>query len=163
MTDQARPGEPLRVEPETTALRDLRTVMLDFGLTLGRRMNLHSTDLSAIEHLAFSPLPLGPGDLATRLGISPAATTELVDRLERAGHVERRRDLADRRRIRLQPTQSAVREVHQHLRPLIAAFDGLAAEMTPADRSAVLRYLTGATAIYQQWAADDPDPPSTGP
>ncbi|GGQ85149.1 MarR family winged helix-turn-helix transcriptional regulator [Couchioplanes azureus] len=156
MTDQVRPAGSPRVEPETAALRDLRTVMLDFGLTLGRRMQLHSTDLSAIEHLAFARQPLGPGELAARLGISPAATTELVDRLERAGHVERRRDLADRRRVRLEPSQAAVQEVRKHLGSLISAFNDLAAGMPPTDRAAVLRYLTGATEIYKQWAGGEP-------
>jgi DNA-binding MarR family transcriptional regulator len=39
----------------------------------------------------------GPGELERLLSLSPAAATALLGRLERAGHVERQHDTADRR------------------------------------------------------------------
>ncbi|MGI3781126.1 MAG: MarR family transcriptional regulator, partial [Janthinobacterium lividum] len=55
----------------------------------------------AAAHLTSAPEPVGPGEPSGRPGTTPGATTELVDRLERAGHLERRRDTQDRGRVQL--------------------------------------------------------------
>src|SRR4051794_19417182 len=96
--------------PETRLVRELQSAMADAELALSRRLRLSHTDLSALAHLTFAADPLGPGELSFRLGITPAAATQLVDRLARAGHLERRRDSVDRRRVRLVPTASALSE-----------------------------------------------------
>src|ERR671932_2615494 len=113
-TDEAPTGRP-SFAPETTALRALQGAIGEAELALARRMHLNPTDLSAMGHLAFAEDSLGTGELTSRLGISPAATTELVDRLERAGHVLRRRDESDRRREPVTPTPSGTRGGAGHL------------------------------------------------
>ena len=60
-------------------------------------MHMNVSDMRAILLLSERG-PMGGAELARRLGISSAATTVLVDRLERAGHFERVRDTGDRRR-----------------------------------------------------------------
>lgn len=139
-------------EPEALALRRLQSVMNDAEAALARRMRMHPTDLAAMGYLTSVDEPTGPGELAHRLGLSPAAATELVDRLTAAGHVERHRDLADRRRIRLEPSPSASASVLGHLGTLISAVDAAANEATPEEREAILRFLTRITAIYRDWA-----------
>lgn len=141
-----------RPEPETLALRRLQTAMAEAEAALGRRMRLHPTDLAAMSHLTWAPGDLGPGELAHRLGLSPAAATEVVDRLTAAGHVERHRDLADRRRIRLQPSETAVAAVRGSIDPLLAALDAAARDSTPEERAVVARFLERATAVYRDWA-----------
>jgi DNA-binding MarR family transcriptional regulator len=147
------PPAPRRAsEPETAALRSLQVAMDEAQLALGRRMRMNPSDLAAMGHVAGSPVPLGPTDLAGRLGMSPGATTELVDRLERAGHVVRERDAADRRRVRLTPSDSARTEVLRRLGALLDALDGLAADFTQEERAVVRRYLERATAAYREYA-----------
>nr|BFE64231.1 hypothetical protein GCM10020063_087570 [Dactylosporangium thailandense] len=78
-----------------------------------RAHGLHRTDMNAIAHIwraAEERTPLTPGELARRLSLSPAATTALLVRLERAGHVERRPDPEDRRRthLHIQPKARAL-------------------------------------------------------
>ena len=46
-----------------------------------------------------SPYRATPGALAGQLGLSPAAMTNRIDALERAGYVERGHDRDDRRRV----------------------------------------------------------------
>lgn len=149
---EARPGRPT-VEPETTALRELQGAIGEAELALARRMHMNPTDLSAMGHLAFAEESLGTGELTGRLGISPAATTELVDRLERAGHVLRRRDDTDRRRVRLSPSPSATAEVLGHLLPLLDRLDAVVEDLSDDDREAVRRYLASVTEVYRSWAA----------
>ena len=144
-------------QPETLALRRLQTAMADAEAALGRRMGMHPTDLAAMAHLTWAPDPIGPGELAQRLALSPAAATELVDRLTAAGHVERHRDLADRRRIRLEPSEQAVGSVLGHLASLLDALDAAALETAEQDRAAVRRYLDRVTRTYADWADPDRD------
>lgn len=54
--------------------------------------------------------PLSAGQLSDRSGLSPAAMTALIDRLERKGYVRRTRDAADRRRVFVELTDRS-REV----------------------------------------------------
>jgi DNA-binding MarR family transcriptional regulator len=77
------------------------------------RHGLHRTDLNAVAHIAGAAgrqQPFTPGELARLLSLSPSATTAVLDRLERAGHVERVHDAADRRRVlvRMRPAAQDV-------------------------------------------------------
>ena len=152
--DEATSGPPGRwqVEPETKALRVLQTAMTDAETAMARRMRLGQTDMAAMTHLASARQPVGPGWLSARLGLTPAAATELVDRLEKAGHLARERDRSDRRRVNLIPTAGSLIEVNDHLRPLLDSVDAVAAEFTEHERSAILRFLSEVSAIYDEFA-----------
>jgi DNA-binding MarR family transcriptional regulator len=118
-------------------------------------MRMHPTDLSAMSHVAASDGRLGPRELSTRLGITPAAMTDVVDRLEAAGHLLRERDTTDRRRVRLVPTESAATEVRGQLRSLLDRLDALTEQFTAQERDAIHRYLQAATEAYHQFAVAD--------
>lgn len=62
------------------------------------RVGLNSTDLECLDllHLAGA---ITAGRLAEHTGLTTGATTAVIDRLERAGFVRRRRDPDDRRRV----------------------------------------------------------------
>ncbi|GAA2740320.1 MarR family winged helix-turn-helix transcriptional regulator [Terrabacter aerolatus] len=147
---------PRAHEPETWALRALGAATAEASGALARRMRMHPTDLSAMSHVAASDGHLGPRELSTRLGITPAAMTDVVDRLEAAGHLLRERDTADRRRVRLVPTESAATEVRGQLRSLLDRLDALTHEFSDGERDAIHRYLRSATEVYHRFAADDP-------
>lgn len=53
--------------------------------------------------------PIAAGALAAQSGLTTAAVTAVVDRLERAGYARRRRDPGDRRRVLVEPTSLARR------------------------------------------------------
>ncbi|GAA3696545.1 MarR family winged helix-turn-helix transcriptional regulator [Terrabacter ginsenosidimutans] len=149
-------GTPRRVhQPETWALRALGAASAEASGALARRMRMHPTDLSAMSHIAASDGRLGPRELSSRLGITPAAMTDVVDRLEAAGHLLRERDTGDRRRVRLVPTESAATEVRGQLRGLLDRLDALTEEFTEGEREAIHRYLQAATEAYHRFATDD--------
>ncbi len=53
---------------------------------------MHPTDLNAllaVMRAERAGAPLTPGRLGQHLGLSSGATTAVIDRLERAGHVQR--------------------------------------------------------------------------
>ncbi|HWM37931.1 MAG TPA: MarR family transcriptional regulator, partial [Streptomyces sp.] len=51
--------------------------------------------------------PIAAGELTRAAKLSPAATTTVIDRLERAGFVARSRDAANRRRVLVAATEAA--------------------------------------------------------
>lgn len=63
---------------------------------------MHPTDWAALSVLNLAGR-LTSGELAERTGLTTGATTRLIDRLERAGHVRRTADPADRRRVLVEP------------------------------------------------------------
>ena len=149
------------VEPETQTLRRLQTAMGEAEVAMARRLRLGHSELAAMTHLSAAREPVGPGWLSQRLGVTPAAATELVDRLERAGHLERRRDTVDRRRIHLIPSTTALAEVGTELTPLLAALDASIVEFDPAERAAVQRFLDAVVDAYTTFAAEPPHADTT--
>ena len=141
------------MEPETRALRDLQTAMGDAESALARRLGIGLSDMAAMAHLASAGRPVGPTWLSGRLGLTPAAATELVDRLERVGHVARERDRTDRRRVNLIPTEAALAQVGAELKPLLAAVNESAASFTEDERAAIRRFLAEVVDIYTEFAA----------
>ncbi|KJY43166.1 MarR family transcriptional regulator [Streptomyces sp. NRRL B-1568] len=65
---------------------------------LADHLGLHPTDLQCLNLLCLDAEPLTAGGIAKLTGLTPGSATRLVDRLEKAGLVERRTDPADRRR-----------------------------------------------------------------
>ncbi|HEX2313463.1 MAG TPA: MarR family transcriptional regulator [Thermomonospora sp.] len=82
-----------------------------FNQALADRLGLHPTDVQCLNLLALEPEPLTTGRIAELTGLTSGAATRLVDRLERAGYVRRRRDTADRRRVLVEPVSEGMREV----------------------------------------------------
>lgn len=114
---EARERERLSATETAWALREVNRLAAELDVELARRLHLRPLDHAALGHVMSSPTPLGPAELSARLGISTGSGTELVDRLEQAGHLQRRRDTHDRRRVLLHPSPTAVEAVLAELTP----------------------------------------------
>lgn len=103
--------------------------------------------LVAIMDAARSGQALTAGGLGAAVDLSSASVTALVDRLERAGHVERVRDPEDRRRVVLRMTDSALRAGGEFFgglqRDLVAAMGAY----TDEEVAVVRRFLTEMTDV----------------
>lgn len=85
-------------------LRSHGVESLRLAEVFAERHGMHHTDLRALVavlHAEQRGEPLSPGELGAAIGLSSGATTALVDRLERTGHLRRVRGDPDRRRVRL--------------------------------------------------------------
>lgn len=71
------------------------------------RLGLHRSDLRCLHLLKYGSVT--PRDIALQTGLTSGSVTALLDRLEAAGFIERRRSLSDRRsvEIALPPEQQA--------------------------------------------------------
>jgi len=108
--------------------------------------------LVAIMDATRSGEPLSAGGLGTAVSLSSASVTALVDRLERAGHVHRVRDPADRRRVVLEMSESAMAAGGQFFgglqRDLVAAM----AAYSDEELAVVRRFLEQMTDVVVQHA-----------
>lgn len=129
-------------------LRDLVDAGVRVRHHVARTAGLGESELVALQHLALEPL--GPAEVARRLGVSTAASTGIVDRLEQRGHVERRAHAHDRRRTEVHLTDSGRAEIVGHLMPMFVALRDLEAQFTAEELAVVARYLTGATAAFER-------------
>jgi DNA-binding MarR family transcriptional regulator len=104
---------------------------------------LHPTDMTALNLIMTAPMT--PGTLARALNLSASATTSVLDRLEKAGHVIRERDPDDRRRVELQVLDRATALAATFFQPLAREYAAVWEEMSDADRQVVARFLVATT------------------
>ncbi|MFI5985795.1 MarR family winged helix-turn-helix transcriptional regulator [Streptomyces sp. NPDC051555] len=69
-----------------------------FSQAMADHVGLHPTDLQCIALLDIEPGPVSTGDIARLTGLTSGSATRLVDRMVKAGIVERQADPHDRRR-----------------------------------------------------------------
>jgi DNA-binding MarR family transcriptional regulator len=107
------------------------------------RVGINSTDLECLDLLQLAGSTTA-GQMSAKSGLTTGATTAMIDRLERAGFVRRRRDPGDRRVVLVevlhhcsshiaplyQPIQQELAKVHEHF--------------TNRELAIVVRYLTEA-------------------
>jgi DNA-binding MarR family transcriptional regulator len=106
-------------------------------------------DVLASLRRAAEPFRLSPGELATAMVLSPAATTHRIQQLEARGLVVRRPDPADGRFGVVELTGAGRRLVDAAVEDHVATLDRLADALSPADRE----LLTGLLAAVEE-AAD---------
>ena len=85
--------------------------------------------------------PLTASQLGTELRLTSGAVTKLLDRLEAAGLVERRRGTVDRRHVFVALTDKARRIGATRLAPIGARIEGATAELTTEELAVVERFL----------------------
>ncbi len=144
------------------AFREATRVTGELDAALARHLHMKQTDYDAMGHLMSAPAPLGPNELARRLGITPASATELVDRLESAGHVRRERSALDRRRVELHADADSVGMIIGELQPLFAALDAIAADLDAEQRATVIAYLRAVSRATRDYIESELTPGASG-
>ncbi|EMD28288.1 Transcriptional regulator, MarR family [Amycolatopsis azurea DSM 43854] len=122
---------------------------------LSGALGINATDLAAMEHLTTDG-PLTAKELADRLRVSTAASTHIVDRLEKAGHIVRRPHATDRRKVLVEPVAESMNQIFGHLHPLLRGVEDLVEALSPRDRDVVKAFLTDVVRIYTDTADSFP-------
>ncbi|HEX8510757.1 MAG TPA: MarR family transcriptional regulator [Propionibacteriaceae bacterium] len=139
-------------EAVSEALRTFAVEMEQYIHAAGAAAAIHRTDLTALSHAMDASRGTGrltPGELATRMGLSPSATTSMLDRLEAAGHVLRTRDSSDRRQVTITVTEHAQQTGYQIFAPLAQAFDQVMSGYPTGELATVLTFLEQIAAATQ--------------
>lgn len=105
---------------------------------------LHPTDMTAlslVETAARAGAPMTPGSLARALNLSASATTSVLDRLEKAGHLARERHPDDRRRVELRMKPRARVLAAEFFLPLARELTSEWQDMSTRERQVVVEFL----------------------
>src|SRR5688500_18533468 len=136
-------------EPDVGRAGEGMFVLLEVARSLHGRLEaaLEGAGLSGAKYAALEPLaragePLTLGELAGRLSCVRSNVTQLVDRLEADGLVERVSDPTDRRAIRARVTPLGVERLAAAQRAVQALQLELAARVPPEERAVFLRVLS---------------------
>lgn len=151
-TPHGRAGDGRRSAAGASSLtQSLRAVLNSFNdlqRHVAGQLGLGLNDVAALEHLV-RRAELGPADLASLLGMSTASATVLVDRLEKAGHVQRQGHPQDRRRKVLLVTDHAQDEVFRALAPLFRLHQDIDEHYSPEERDVIASYLQRVSGAYE--------------
>ena len=168
MTDSAPPpgqgswrGSHTPRDPIGQRLKTISMLTRQIGRKIGENLGVNVTDMAALEHLLING-PMTPGQLAEHLKVTTAAATQIVDRLERAGHVARQRRTNDRRKICVVPVAASLDRAFAQLAPMMNGLDGVIADLSPTERQVIESFLDQVVEVYGTVAglpAASPPPP----
>ncbi|GAB3652480.1 hypothetical protein GCM10027596_01660 [Nocardioides korecus] len=139
-----RPDVPggLRESATLSLLRELTRLSEQLAPSVARKAGLTHNELRALENLM--DRPMGPGELGRVLGVSSAAASGIIDRLETRGHAQRASHASDGRRTSVTISESGRAEVVGHLMPMFRELAEIDAALSATDRVAVDAFLAGA-------------------
>lgn len=144
---------------ETDERRRLRTALVDLlntysseaqhiGHAFASRNQLHATDmhaLLAVMHAERRGAPLTPGRLGEAIGLTSGATTALIDRLERGGHLRRTRESTDRRVVHLRYAEAGMSLATAFFTPLRPRADAVMEQFSVDELHTIEKFLHGMT------------------
>jgi len=111
-----------------TAMQAYQRSNAAFDDEVGRLLSANPADLRCLDWL--SEGRMSAGELSRATGLSSAATTSMIDRLERKGFVRRVRSEADRRQVLVEMTEEGNERVWQLYGPLVTEGAGLFTEFS---------------------------------
>lgn len=126
--------------------------------TIATRVGLNSTDLECLD-LLFLAGPSTAGRLAEHTGLTTGAMTAVLDRLERARFLRRRRDPGDRRRVLVEVLPRALEALGPFYAPLAAAMGRLHGRYDERELALIVDYLSRAldvSAAHVKWLGAQP-------
>lgn len=127
---------------------ELSTAVVLFHEAVAQRLGLSAVDHKALGIITRADA-VTAGDLAHRTGLSPGAVTGLVDRLVRAGYVQRTRDPADRRRVVIVPIGDRRPDLPEIFGDLTTAMNALIARYDEQEVQAIHDYVVNTIEILR--------------
>ncbi|MFF4322152.1 MarR family winged helix-turn-helix transcriptional regulator [Streptomyces sp. NPDC001568] len=162
-TDSPRSGEWSRAELLARIVTESQRHYADYSLfsqAMADHVGLHPTDLQCVGLLDLEPGPVSTGDVARLTGLTSGSATRLVDRLVKAGIVERRADPHDRRRSLVVLSPAARDRIHQAWDTPGRAFGAVLDRYSDAELELIADYLHRAAEVgraqAQRLNSDDP-------
>lgn len=130
-------------------LREVVATQQRFERYLAQELRVDAPGL-AVMNLLDEVSTATPTEIAHRLGMSTAATTLVLDRLEAAQHVSRSPHPDDRRKVVVTPAPASIDRALSLVSPMIDDITALTNSMTPGQRRTVSSFLSEVVAIYRR-------------
>ncbi|WP_199834958.1 MULTISPECIES: MarR family winged helix-turn-helix transcriptional regulator [Streptomyces] len=121
-----------------------------FNQAVADHLGLHSTDVQCLNLLDIEPGPCTTGRIAELTGLTSGSATRLVDRLEKAGYVIRRRDEQDRRRVLVEPVAAAMQRFGEFWNSLDEGWQAMLDGYTEQELALLGRHMRRTTELARR-------------
>ena len=121
----------------------------DFNESVAKTLKLSRTDMRCLELIGRHG-PLTAGRLAEESDLTTGAVTFILDRLEEAGMVTRRRDTEDRRRVWVEIVPAAQERLAGLQQPVAEGMRQVTMRFKPDELAIVLDYMRQAKEVFQR-------------
>ena len=148
MTDRRQGGRRALLEGVGAGTQAYGRATDGFDDAVGRRLDLNPTDLRCLDWLTTGAM--SAGELGEATGLSSAATTTLLDRLERKGYVRRQRDTVDRRKVLIELTPAGSAQIDELYGPLAREGGRLLDRFSDDELIKLRDFLVEATAVIDR-------------
>ncbi|MGW0394067.1 MarR family winged helix-turn-helix transcriptional regulator [Streptomyces sp. NPDC003042] len=149
-TDSPRSGEWSRAELLARIVTESQRHYAGYSLfnqALADHVGLHPTDMQCVALLDLEPAPVTTGEIARLTGLTSGSATRLVDRLVKAGIVERQSDPHDRRRSLVALAPSARERLNTAWDTPGRAFGAVLDRYSDAELAVITDYLHRAAEV----------------
>ena len=103
-----------QVQAILRAIRDLNETMQRHTDATCRHLGMNRSEVRALNVVARRGSAT-PTELGAQLGVTSGGVTGIIDRLEASGHLRRTDDQRDRRKVKVEVTESARKVAHRSL------------------------------------------------
>lgn len=131
------------------AVRDYGVHLTQFRNAMSDWAGVNPTDMECLRLLFVKGLAT-PSELARHTGLTSGATTAMLDRLEKAGLIERRPNPADRRGFLISPAPSAGARAASWFQSARDAQDALLSRYSEAELKVIVDVFERFTALWDQ-------------
>lgn len=138
-----------RLDPLDRELQRVGTWTVLFKQALAERLGISASDLECLDLLAETG-PVTAGGLAEHTGLTTAAITGMIDRLEKGRFVQRARDPNDRRKVVVQPLPDRLPEIGQFYASLGQAVNQLRSRYSSEEQALLLDFATRVNRIFEE-------------
>lgn len=131
------------------AVRDYGIHLTLFRNAMGDWLGFNATDMECLRLLFLKGIAT-PSELARHTGLTSGAATAMLDRLERAGLIERRPNPDDRRGTLIAPTKSGAEKVASGFESARKAQDELISSYSEEELEIISDVFERFTKIWEQ-------------
>ena len=131
------------------AVRDYGVNLTHFRNAMNEWAGLNATDMECLR-LLFQKGIATPSELARHTGLTSGATTAMLDRLERAGLIERRPNPNDRRGSLIAPAESSAEKAASWFESARKAQDELVSSYSESDLEIIVDIFERFAKLWDQ-------------
>jgi DNA-binding MarR family transcriptional regulator len=142
-----------RVSRVDVLIREMAAQTMVTSQIVAGHFELHTTDLRVLD-IIFIRGQMLAGELANATGLSSGSVTALVDRLVKAGYVERRDDATDRRKVWVRSRNDAIEPIKAMFMPSQRRMYELWHSFTAGELDTIASFLERTTKLAAQCAEE---------
>jgi DNA-binding MarR family transcriptional regulator len=146
-TDTAPTAKRELVESVGIAVRKMGAQSVIASRTIADRFGMHMTDLEVLD-LIFLRGAVSAGELAEATGLTSGSVTALIDRLAKAGYVERCDDPSDRRKVLVRIRHDAIEPIKRLYTSTQKRMFALWSTFEPRDLEVIIDFITRSTELH---------------